>query len=179
MKNVKTASLLRFSGVLAAAALLLPVAASAGSATGTLSVSASVSQNCTIAAASLGFGSYDPIVANVSAALNASQSLTFTCTKGSTPVYVTANTGSNGNSGGACSTTRSMKSGSNVLCYELYTDSNHTNVWNTTNNGTNDYQPTFASSHTATATVYGQIPGAQDATVGASYTDSVTMTINF
>lgn len=179
-----TRGLIRLLAAGAAAALLLPAAAGAGTATGTLSVSASVSQNCNIATgAALTFGAYDPISANASTGIDdtTNTTLTFNCTKGSSSVYVTANTGSNGNSSGACTTTRSMKSGSNVLCYDLYTDGGFVNVWASSGAAGNAtvFSPTFASSHTATATLYGKIPKGQDAVVGASYGDSVTMTINF
>lgn len=162
-----------------AALTFLPNSAGASTASNTLSITAAVSQNCVVAAQTLAFGSYDPIVTNASGGADktASAVLTFNCTKGSTAVYVTADQGLN--HANASGTTRAMNSGSNYLSYELYTDSGHTNVWNTTNNGTNDYQPTFTSGSSATATVYGDIPKGQSPAVGASYSDSVTMTINF
>lgn len=161
----------------AAAALLAPATSYAGTATGTLSVTASVAQNCLINSPTLAFGAYDPIVTNATTALSATATATFTCTEGASSVYVTANTGNNGTH--ATGTTRAMAgSGSTYLSYDLYTDSGHTVVWNTTNSGGHTYAPTFAASQTATATVYGQIPAGQNVQV-SSYTDSVTMTINF
>lgn len=162
--------------LIAAAALATPAASLAGTSTGTLSVTASVSQNCLINSPTLAFGSYDPIVTNATTALTASATATFTCTEGASAVYVTANTG--GNTGHATGTTRAMAGGSGYLSYELYTDSGHTLVWNTTNSGGHTYTPSFASSQTANATVYGSIPAGQNVPV-ASYSDSVTMTINF
>lgn len=150
---------------------------------GALGVSANVSPNCAIATGTLTFGAYDPVVVNKAAGSDdvGSTTLTFNCSKNSTSVYVTASTGNNGNSGGACTTTRSMKSGSNVLCYELYTDAGFVNVWASSGSSgqATVFNPTFASSSVATATLWGKIPKGQDAAVAANYTDSVTMTINF
>jgi len=170
---------LRFLAACALVAVMAPVAASAGTSTGTLSVSANITQNCTVSAASVGFGSYDPIVANSTTALNATGSLAFTCTKGASSVYVTANTGSNTATCTAGTTTRAMVTGTTCLYYELYTDTNRTVVWNTTNSGGHTFAPTFASSTSASATVYAQIPAGQTSAIPGSYTDSVTMTINF
>jgi len=160
----------------AACALLIPSAAFAGSSSSSMSVTASVVAMCTVSAPALAFGNWDAVT-NGSAALDATSTLTFTCTKGSSSVYVTADAGANSTHGGT--TTRAMTDGSsNYLSYELYTDSGYTTVWNTTNSGGHTFAPTFATSHTATATVYGQIPSGQDATVG-SYADSVSVVINF
>jgi len=154
---------------------LAPAAAIAGSSTGTLTVNASVVAKCTVTAATLAFTNWD-FVTYGAANDDASQALSFTCTKGSSSVYVTADVGAN--STHATGTTRAMVSGSNYLSYELYTDSGYSTVWNTTNSGGHTFAPSFASSHSATATVYAQIPSGQDVPVG-SYSDSVTMTINF
>lgn len=155
----------------------------AGSSTGTLSVTASVAAHCTVSAPTLAFGSYDPIGANASAVLDGTTTATFTCTKKSAGVYVTADTGANPtHATGTCAVatcTRAMADGSgDYLSYDLYTDSGHTVVWNTTNSGGHTYQPTFDTSTTATATVYGEIPAGTQVPAG-SYSDSVTMTINF
>lgn len=176
----------RFTGLIAAfglCAALVPGAAGAASPnspqTATLTVNGSVVQNCTITAGTLNFAAYDPVSANLTAADTGSGTFTVTCPKGSTGVDIVANQGANHGSGG-CATTRAMKSGSNFLCYELYTEGTFTDVWNTTTNGTNDFEPTFTSGHSAvTETVFGSIPGAQDATAGGGYTDSVTMTLTF
>jgi len=164
------------SAAVAIGAFGFPAAALAGSATGSLTVNASVAQNCLINSPTLAFGSYDPIVTNLSTALTGSATATFTCTEGATAVYVTANAGANGTH--AVGTTRAMAGGGSYLSYELYTDAGYTTVWNTTNSGGHTFAPTFASSQTANATIYGSIPAGQNIPV-ASYTDSVTMTVNF
>src|SRR5262245_9796185 len=79
MMQTRTAALLGVVGgvVLAAGSLV-----SAGSATANLSTSASVANNCTISTSAVAFGSYDPVVANASANLDGTGSLTVACTKG-------------------------------------------------------------------------------------------------
>ena len=172
--NRRTSTL---TALVAAAVLAIPAAAFAGTSTGTLSVNAAVAQNCLINSPTLAFGSYDPIVTNATTALQAQATATFTCTEGASSVYVTAGTGNNGSH--ASGTTRAMSgSGSTYLSYELYTDSGYSTIWNTTNSGGHTFQPTFASSQTATATIYASVPAGQNVQV-SSYSDSVTMTINF
>jgi spore coat protein U-like protein len=170
--------LLRSLSILAAAAALLcPTASIAATATGALTVTATVSQNCLINSPTLAFGAYDPIVTNAATPLNVSGTATFTCTEGASAVFVTAGLGSNNTH--AVGTTRAMAgSGATFLSYELYTDSGHTIVWNAVNSGGHTFAPTFAASQTATATIFGQVPAGQNVLV-SSYTDSVTMTINF
>jgi spore coat protein U-like protein len=159
-----------------ACALLAPASAIAGSSSTSMSVTSSVVAKCTVSAPTLAFGNWD-FATYGAANLDGSSTLTFTCTKGAPAVYVTADTGANGAS--ASGTTRAMTDGSSdYLSYELYTDAGHATVWNTTNSGGHTFAPTFAASHTATATVYGRIPSGQDAVVG-SYTDSISVVINY
>jgi spore coat protein U-like protein len=157
--------------------LRLPLALAllaATSNTGTVNVTGAIVADCSITTSTFGFGTYDPIVTNASAALNTfAQSLSVKCTRGATGVTISLDLGSN--STHAVNTTRAMSGGGgNYLSYELYTSNSYATVWNTTN--TVSYAPT---SFAATGiTVYGQIPGAQDVSV-ATYSDSVTATVNF
>lgn len=170
---MKTLRLVKFAALVAGLAMLAPHAASAGSSTGTLSVSASVVANCTVANQTLAFGSYDPVT-NLSTAATASATISVTCTKGSSSVSLAANNGLN-NANATTPSTRALSDGSgDYLSYDLYTDSGYTTIWNTTNT----FAPTFATSTAATETVYGRIPAGQSPKVG-SYTDTVTMTVNF
>lgn len=157
-----------------AAALAVAVnshAATAGSATGSLAVTAAISSNCTVGVSTMPFGSYDPIVANKTTALSATGSITVTCNI-STPATITLNTGLY--SGFAVGTTRAMKDGvSDYLSYELYTSAARTTVWNTTNSVA--YNGTGSAS---SVSVYGTIPAAQ-VKPAASYADTVGITISF
>ena len=97
------------------------------SATASLTVSASVSKNCTITTAPVTFGAYDPVTANATAPLDATGTVTVTCTKGAV-AKVGLGTGSN-----AEGTTRRMTGGAAAfLTYELYQDSAHATVWGDT-----------------------------------------------
>jgi len=141
---------------------------SATTATSTFAVSATVSANCTIAAGALAFTPYDPVVANATANLDQTSTITVACTKGSTGV-VSLDNGVN-----ASGTIRRMKAGTNFLTYEMYSDSGRTTVWNATN--TVSY--TALTKATTGVTLYGRVPAGQDVPVG-SYTDSVVATITF
>jgi len=152
----------------------LTTPALAGSATATFTVTATVNPNCTISAANLSFGNYDPLVANLAAPLNATSTVTVACVQGTTAT-IGLNAGLN--SAQAVGTTRAMTSGpGSFLSYEIYKDVNHTTVWGNAAAATVSY--TAASNANSSITDYGQVPAAQTPTTG-SYTDTITATINF
>lgn len=141
---------------------------SAATATANLTVSATVIASCTVTAGTVAFGNYDPTSVG-----NLDQAGTFTvaCTKG-TGASVGLNTGSN-----ASGATRRMTSGSEFLTYELYKESDRSNVWG--NSGGAAVTLAAATSNAPqTLTVYGRIPPGQDVGV-ASYTDTVLITVTF
>jgi spore coat protein U-like protein len=147
-----------------------PVAAA--SATANLGVSASVSNNCTISTAALGFGSYDPVVAHASTNLDGNGTVTVACTKGAS---ATIGLGLGSNASG--STRRMTDGSSNFLTYELYQDSGYATVWG--NSGAGLLSPAAAPSKAArNFTVYGRVASNQDVPAG-SYSDTVVATVNF
>lgn len=148
------------------------MSASAATATANLSVSATVTNNCTISTAALAFGAYDPVVANASADLDGTGTVTVACTKGST---ATIGLGLGANSSGS---TRRMSDGSsNYLTYELFQDSGRSTVWG--NAGAGLLSPVAAPSKAArNFTVYGRVTSNQDVPAG-SYSDTVVATVNF
>ncbi len=155
--------------------LLASAPAFAASATSSFSVSATVSNNCTITTAAISFGAYDPTVSNLSTPLDATGSVTITCTKGAA---TTVGLSAGANSANATGTTRAMKSGSDYLSYELYQDTGRATVWG--NAGVALFTPPVApSKDPRTFTTYGRIPAGQDVPAGTSYTDTVTATVNF
>jgi spore coat protein U domain-containing protein, fimbrial subunit CupE1/2/3/6 len=166
----------RLVGLVAPLIILLAAApALAGSATSNFSVTASVANNCTISTTALAFGGYDPIVANASTALDNTGSVTITCTKGAATT-IGLNAGNNG--ANATGTTRAMKSGSDYLSYEVYQNSGRTTLWG--NSGGDLFTPANApDKNPRTFTTYGRVPAGQDVPAGASYTDTVTATVNF
>ena len=144
----------------------------AGSVSSSLSTSSSVSNNCTISTAAVAFGSYDPVVANASANLDGTGSLTVACTKGaSTTIGLDLG-------GNATGSTRRLADGSgNHLTYEFYQDSGRSTVWSDSGGGL--FTPAVAPSKAARVfTVYGRVPSNQDVPAG-SYADTVTATVNF
>lgn len=144
----------------------------AQSSTASLQISASVSKNCTITTAPVNFGAYDPVAANATNNLDGIGTVTVTCTKGAT-AKIALDDG--GNAQG--NTRRMAQSGKEFLTYELYKNTQRTDIWG---DGNNDSLDTGAAPNRnpRTFTVYGRVPSAQDATVG-NYTDTVVATVNF
>lgn len=68
-----------------------------------------------------------------------------------------------------------IDSAAHLMNYEIYTTSARSIVWNTTNT------VSYLSQSMATATlpVYGRIPGGQDVYTSLSYSDTITVTVNF
>ncbi len=141
--------------------------AGATTVTANVAVSAAVSANCVVNAGTVAFGAYDPLVANDTANLDADGSFTLQCTKG-TPATLSLGDGANFSGG------RRMASGANYLTYDLYTTGGRTTVWN----GTNTVAYTATSKAVFTQSIYGRVPGGQDASVG-SYTDTVVASVVF
>jgi spore coat protein U domain-containing protein, fimbrial subunit CupE1/2/3/6 len=137
-----------------------------------LTVTATVSKNCTISTAPVNFGAYDPIAANATAPLDGVGTVTVTCTKGAV-AKVALSVGAN-----AQGTTRRMSQGAAAyLTYELYKENSHSTVWGDTLDTALEI-PAAPNRNPRDYTVYGRVAQAQDATVG-SYTDTVLATVNF
>lgn len=147
--------------------------AMAGTATANLGVSAVIGATCTIDTAPLNFGSYDPLVVNLTAPLEATGTIFTNCTTGLIP-KITLSQGSNDTAGTPAAPARNLKSGAGgTLSYNLYSDSARTIVWGSAG------APTTSANGTAqTNTVYGRIPGAQTGADG-TYTDTVIATVSF
>lgn len=105
------------------------------------------------------------------------------CTKGAANVNFSLNGGNNCVSS-PVSGTRAMKSGTNYLAYQLYeTAPPAATAWpfdTATCAALAGPTLTIASStDTQTLSIYGEIPAGQDPAVGSSYTDAVTVSVNF
>ena len=170
--NIRTSlTALTTALAMAAAAHLGTARLSAASATASMPVSATVSDNCTITTNQVAFGSYDPIVANASANLDAAGAVIIACTKGAVTT-LGLDTGTNPSGG-----TRQLVSSGSFLTYELYQDSSRSTVWG--DSGAALFNSGTAPSKAArTFPVYGRIVGNQDVPAG-SYTDSIVATVNF
>ncbi len=147
---------------LAFALIAVAPVAFAGSQAGTLTLNSSVAANCTIGAATLNFGAYDPVVTNTASPLDGSTTMAVACTKGVAPNITTAT------AGGA------MTGGGDTLNYLLYSDTGRTTPFT----GTGFTMPAAAGKAPQNLTIYGRVPGGQDVGV-ASYTGTIAVTVNF
>jgi spore coat protein U-like protein len=140
-----------------------------------LSVTAIVGATCNISPSAVSFGSYDPLSANVTAALNGSGNVGTTCSNGLTNT-ITLDAGLNAASGSNDAVPlRQLRSSGNVISYFLYSNSARTTIFgNTTGTGVGQ----TGTGLSASATVYGQIPAGQNAAPG-SYADTVVATVTF
>ena len=154
--------------VLTLALVAIAPAAFAGTASGTLTVQASVAANCTISStATLDFGAYDPVTANAVSPKDGTAAMTVACTKGFVPTIGIPPAG------------RTMTGGGDTLNYELYQNPGRSTVWGDGTGGTTLFTPPSAPGKGGTAyTIYGRIPGGQDVGV-ASYSGTILVTVNF
>jgi spore coat protein U-like protein len=146
----------------------------AGTATGTLSVTATVTDTCTVGTGSnlLNFGAY------TGALNNANGSFQVTCTDEDS--YTTALNIGVGT--GASFTNRVMTqptAPAGTLNYNIYTTAARNTVWGDGTASTATVVGT-GTGLLQTVTVYGQIPAGQAATVTpGNYSDTVTITVTF
>jgi spore coat protein U-like protein len=161
--------------ILSAIALLaLTGVASANTATSNMSVTATVTSDCTISAGALAFGNYGLAQVN-GADLDSTATLTVQCTDGATPT-ITLGQGQNANTGSTdAAPLRRLKNGSNYLNYALFSDTNRSVTWGNTAGTGAGYTGTGAST---SVTVFGRVPASQNVLVG-SYSDTVVATITF
>ena len=149
--------------------------ANAATTTSTFQVTATVNANCLASASALGFGTYTPSAAG--AVLDATSTISVRCTKGTAfTVALDAGLNAAGNY-----TNRAMISGTNLLGYQLYTDTARTTVWGDTTGGTSTVSGTglgMGTSQAVPLTVYGRIPDTPTAAPG-SYSDTVTATVTY
>ena len=144
----------------------------------TFTIALDVEAKCQAPAATLAFGTYDPVSANATVASpkDGSTNLVYKCTKG-----ISATIGLDNGSNVLVSQRRLAGPSSNFLLYDLFTDSLRTNRWSTGLGQT----VTAASGSKSTPLggaggipVYGRITGGQDVGTG-DYNDSVLATINY
>ena len=147
---------------IAAALVSMAAPAMAGTATGTLSVSATVAATCNVSSGSIDFGTYTP-----SSDANQTSAVSVTCTAGTN---YTVELGAGGNPSGQA---RRMAGAGSHLTYELYSDTGRSVIWNDSNKvaGT-------GSGSAQSILVYGRIPSGQSVPAG-SYADSVQILVTY
>lgn len=154
--------------ILVAAAV--PGAAFAETKSATLSVSATVTANCTVSTTPVAFGSIDTLGGNH----DATGSVTVNCTNGAS----WSAAASPGSGAGATMATRRMTSGASTLSYGLYTDAGRTLIWGDGSTGTAAVAGTGTGS-AQSFTVYGRVPFGQTTVRAGSYSDTVSVTITY
>ncbi len=160
--KIRLATLSLF-GVLA----LITSSAQGATVTGSLTVTATVSDTCSVNSPPLAFGTYNP--ASVS---DSTATITVTCTTGTT---YTVGLGK-GNGSGATVTARKMTSGANTLNYALYNESTRTTNWGDT--ALTNWVSGTGTGSAQNLTVYGRVPASQYVASG-SYEDIVTITVTY
>lgn len=167
--NLKT---LKLSAAVVAFCAAAPIA-SAATTTDPFQVTATVNSVCTVIAADLAFGTYDPLSGTPN---DATSTVTATCTNGTTySMAINAGSGS-----GATVTNRLMTSGANTLGYSLHTIAARTNVtiWGDGTSGTLTVGGT-GSGAAQNHTVYGRIPAGQLVPAGSYVDATVTVTLTY
>jgi spore coat protein U-like protein len=154
-----------------AACLCAPQAANAATTSGSLSVTATVTANCTISTTALAFGNVDTISGSN---VDATGGLSITCTNG-TAWTATAGVGAGS---GASFTNRKMTSGANLLNYNIYTTTARTTVWGSGAGGTGTITGTGTGIVQA-VTVYGRIASGQTSVPAGAYADTVAVTVTY
>ena len=159
------------------AALTLGGLAAAGSAhaqsaTGSLTVNATVANNCTVDSPTLDFGStVDVLGGNTDATAN----ISVTCTVG-TAFFVGLGNGLN-----YVNPNRRMRIGATAsyLNYELYRETGRSSRFGDTADGTDRVGETGQGSSADTIVVYGRIPSGQTTAAVGAYTDTVGISVTY
>ena len=145
-----------------------------------LSVTADINASCTISTTDLSFNAYDAFVANASQDLTTSAKISTTCTLGATVKVIMGNglhstTKYNWGGRGRPSFFVDYRHMSNAvsaskLQYDLYTDENHTTVWNASN-----FRDVVGTGASQDMIVYGKVFKNQKDAAAGSYTDTVSI----
>jgi len=139
-----------------------------GTASATFQVTATVVNRCTISAAPLAFGNYDPTSA---VAVTAQSDITVSCTRGAATW-----TGLDNGLHYAAPNRQMLGNVTENLPYVLYSDAARTSPWGNTQATGLAWTSTGRAPHALT--VYGTIPAGADVSAG-SFADTVQATINF
>jgi len=136
-----------------------------------LSVTATVTANCSVSSSPVAFGSVDVLSGTN---YDATGNVSVTCTNG-TAWSAAAGLGAGT---GATFASRKMAAGANLLNYSLYTNAGRTTVWGDGSGGT----ATVSNTGTGSAqsfTVYGRVPLGQTAAQAGAYSDTVLVTVTY
>ena len=131
-----------------------------------------ISAACIISTTPVNFGSYDVFSASPT---DSTGLITITCNETPAPT-APVSIGPSPNSGGFNPRKMKLTSGTDLLNYNLYTDTTRTSIWGDGTSGTVRVSRTFQKNKPQNLTVYGRIPPGQDVRAG-TYTDILTVTL--
>jgi spore coat protein U-like protein len=127
--------------------------------------------NCSFSTTSIAFGTYNVFSP---APVDSTGSVTYRCTGSTQGVLITISMGQS-----ATFLPRQLGKGTERLAYNLFRDAARTTVWGDLTGGTSAYSDINPPKREdLTLIVYARIPPGQDVSAG-SYTDSVTVVMNF
>jgi spore coat protein U-like protein len=139
-----------------------------------MQVTAGIGKNCVIETTNISFGSYDPANVNATAHLDATGTITTTCTIG-TAGEVLIDYGANV----AVDTEDRRMVGTNTsgyLGYEVYSNSDRSTIWSGDAESGVDITAAGVGEE---MTVYARIPGGQTSAANDSYTDTLTVVVSY
>jgi spore coat protein U-like protein len=129
---------------------------------------------CHVSGVDVRFGTYDPLSIG---ATPSTGSITVTCNQ-SPPPTVTIQIGPSAGTGAFAPRGLRKVGGAELLNYNLYADSNLTQIWGDGTAGTVAPSHRVQKNSPWSPTVYARIPAGQDVSAGA-YTDVVSITVQF
>jgi spore coat protein U-like protein len=136
--------------------------------------------SCTVSATGPNFGIYNPLSASPTLS---NGSVTATCTRVSGGTQSVTLTSSYSIGSGSSYAARTLRSGTNILNYNLFYDAAFTQIRGDGTGGSQQGGATLTVSRgtptaTATSVIYGRIPAGQDVAPGV-YTDTIVVTITY
>lgn len=134
---------------------------------------------CTLSTTNVAFGTYNPLAYGNT---DTTGTVKVDC-GGVVGLLIPFNIAISAGSGGSYANRR-MKSGSNWLSYNLYTDASYTTVWGDGSSATqlinaNVTLDVLGLAPTQNFVVYGRIPGRQLTTVPGVYSDTISVTLTY
>lgn len=138
------------------------------------------SWTCTVSATGPAFGTYNPF-ATAADEINGAVNATCTLLSGNSATITIVDSFSTGSSNSYAN--RTLRSGTNILNYNLYYDAAYSEIRGNGSGGslTGSASLTLTSGNptqTATGVIYGKIPAGQNVAPG-TYTDTIVVTITF
>ncbi len=135
-----------------------------------IAVADGYAEQCSVSTTSVSFGSYNVFAA---APTDSTGSLVYRC-NGNAVVWISLSRGLSSTFEG-----RTLTSGNEELLYNLYRDAARTAIWGDGSSGTQlPFDLLVPKNTNVTLTIYGRIPAGQDVRAG-TYTDTVSVVVNF